>query len=187
MTNDHDDHENPLEESVLDMGEMRVLSVLPNDADKPTFAFISLIEPDEDLETTDPSVLIAEIKWAELLQLAIRDNSVFDFNDVPEHSIIPMLWHPGPAMDSGSGLTYQEHFDAMVERVCALAFFGDWDFVRIALQWERYRGPMSVVLHPEMFRRTLMRMFQNEEVREHVQDMMNRAQEYDDEEGGSDG
>ena len=46
MTDNHDAFDNPLEESALDMGEMRVLSVLPNDVDDPTFAFISLIEPE---------------------------------------------------------------------------------------------------------------------------------------------
>ena len=182
MTDDHDDFDNPLEESALDMGEMRVLSILPNDADDPTFAFISLIEPDEDPETTEPCVLIAEIEWAELLQMVTKDEPVFDFNNVPEHSIIPMLWHPGPAMENGSGFTYQEHFDTMTERVRALAFFGDWDFVRIALQWDRYRGPMSVVLHPEKFRRALIAMFQDENVRDHVQEMMDRAREYDEDE-----
>ena len=180
MTDNHDDFDNPLEESALDMDEMRVLSILPNDADDPTFAFISLIEPDEDPETTDPSVLIAEIEWAELLQLATKDDPVFDFNNVPERAIVPMLWHPGPAMESGSGLTYQEHYDAMTERVRALAFFGDWDFIRVALQWDRYRGPMGVVLYPEKFRRALMMMFRNEDVRGHVQDMMDRAEDYDD-------
>ena len=182
MTDNHDAFDNPLEESALDMGEMRVLSVLPNDADDPTFAFISLIEPDEDPETTEPCVLIAEIEWAELLQMVTKDDPVFDFNNVPEHSIIPMLWHPGPAMESGSGYTYQEHFDTMTDRVRALAFFGDWDFVRIALQWDRYRAPMSVVLHPQSFRRALMRMFQDENVRDHVQEMMDRAREYDEDE-----
>lgn len=176
---DHDDRENPLEESVLDMGEMRVLSILSNDVNDPVFAFVSLIEPDEDPETTDPSVLIAEIEWAELLQLATRDNPVFDFNNVPERAIVPMLWHPGPAMDE-SGLTYQEHFDLMTERVRALAYFGNWDFVRVALQWDRFKEPMAVVLYPERFRRALMMMFRNEDVRGHVQDMMDRAEEYDD-------
>mgnify|MGYP005995416301 CR=1 FL=1 len=180
MTDDREDFDNPLEESALDLGEMRVMSIRPNtlDAD-PTFAFIALIEPDEDPETTDPSVLVADIEWAEGLQLATRNNPVFDFNNVPERSIVPMLWHPGPAMET-SGMTYNEHYRQMTDRVRALAFFGDWDFIRVALQWERYRGPMGVVLYPEKFHRALMMMFRNEDVRDHVQDMMDRAEDYDD-------
>ena len=129
--------EDPLGEYVLDMGTMRVVSILPNDVDDPIFAYVSLVEPDEDPDEVGPSVLIAEYEWSEGLRLATANDPLFDFAEVPEQAVVPMLWQPGEAMEE-SGLTYEDHFEVMLERVGSLAYFGDWDFIRVALQWHRF-------------------------------------------------
>ena len=172
------DEENPLGEYALDMGVMKVVNILPNDANEPTFAFVLLVEPDEDPEEVGPSVLIADIEWAEGLRLATADDPLFDFEQVPEQSVVPMLWHPGEAMEE-SGFTYKEHFELMTDRVGALAYFGDWEFVRVALQWSRYREPFTVLLYPDRFKYALINLFRNEDIRSHVQDMLDSAEDID--------
>ena len=174
-----DDHDNPLDGAALDLPEMHVVKIVPNDPVDHDFSFIHIVEPDK--LDDDPSVIIAEAEWSNALMEATRDNPVFDFQNIPDSVIVPMLWHPGDAMES-SGLSYDAHLQLMEQRVGALAHFGGWDFVRVALQWDRYSGPMSVMLHPEKFRRALMSMFQDEHVRDHVQEMMDRARDNDDDE-----
>lgn len=176
-----DDHDRPpsLDGMLLDLPEMHVVKIVPNDPVDHEFSYVYLVAPDD--LGADPSVIIAEAEWANALMEATRDNPVFNFQNIPDTVVVPMLWHPGDAMET-SGLTYDEHVELMVQRVGSLAHFGNWDFVRVALQWDRYSGPMSVVLHPEKFRRALMSMFRDETVRDHVQEMMDRARDRDDDE-----